>query len=731
MSPARPPVAWSSPAKVQGGAGPGEHEGVQGCFRPSRVPSGVSTVHWTPSTSSLPHGSYILMFTIKSKSGFESQQARRQKKHLALSEQTRVLLTCTLVSASVSFCRKGARWQRFTGEPHYVTGGGHHQEGGTSMVLLAEQTMRTAPPTSATPPALMRRHPTSRPQGSHLQQRGFSVASSNPGPRNALGGRAPVASARPVDLVESVEDLTAVVTGAAERSPAVTTHLLGGIRALLRGGLAPAAPSTTPAPALTIMLRAALGATPSPDKSAERVCLLTASARAATDALPGVIPPYPPRAPEASASPSGNLSDGASTSTRGVIFCPLSRALQSSEPFLGRLSMEPSRSAQEGVNQMDGTRAPGHLGTQGVPKSSEGLSSRGQRLLRDPTESPGALLSSESPEVCGNWRGSPSRGPHGSPVYTLTWLSPFSRGAWLTQVGVGPGERRPGQPLDSGSATCVPHVPSLRQFQSFRSERRRRPSRGGERVHSRRASLATAPLAWKSQKGAQRPFSCPLVSRQALGSYTRAEPNSGGGSLPPPWAPSKEEKSCCEGHSLVGHTWTDGAPSVKTCTAPTLQEAWHHGPREKAQSSSAPRGEGEPGSGPTLLGFTREIRMGQKILTFGHKSGRASNQPQCKRDAKTCDSRRGVEPAGLALARPGDRNCFLSSCPLETLPSPDARHNEALIICRACELRSGCRGCERQLELPCPPPRTCPPTSPFVPDALPFALLSLRVCLMP
>lgn len=66
----------------------------------------------------------------------------------------------------------------------------------------------------------------------------------------------------------------------------------------------------------------------------------------------------------------------------------------------------------------------------------KGLSSRGQRLLRDPTESPGALLSSESPEVCGNWRGSPSRGPHGSPVYTLTWLSPFSRGAWLTQVCV-------------------------------------------------------------------------------------------------------------------------------------------------------------------------------------------------------------------------------------------------------------------------------------------------------
>ena len=49
----------------------------------------------------------------------------------------------------------------------------------------------------------------------------------------------------------------------------------------------------------------ALGAAPSPDKSAERVCLLTASARAATDVLPGVIPPYPPRAPEASAAPSG------------------------------------------------------------------------------------------------------------------------------------------------------------------------------------------------------------------------------------------------------------------------------------------------------------------------------------------------------------------------------------------------------------------------------------------
>ena len=63
--PSRFPVsaAWSSPAKVQGGAGPGDHEGLQGCFRPSRVPSGVSTVHRTPSTSSLPHGSYISMFT--------------------------------------------------------------------------------------------------------------------------------------------------------------------------------------------------------------------------------------------------------------------------------------------------------------------------------------------------------------------------------------------------------------------------------------------------------------------------------------------------------------------------------------------------------------------------------------------------------------------------------------------------------------------------------------------
>lgn len=80
------------------------------------------------------------------------------------------------------------------------------------------------------------------------------------------------------------------------------------------------------------------------------------------DPLPDLWPLLPDR----------NLSDGASTSTRGVIFCPLSRALQSSEPFLGRLSMEPSRSAQEGMNQMDGTRAPGHLGMQGVPKSSEG-----------------------------------------------------------------------------------------------------------------------------------------------------------------------------------------------------------------------------------------------------------------------------------------------------------------------------------------------------------------------
>lgn len=34
------------------------------------------------------------------------------------------------------------------------------------------------------------------------------------------------------------------------------------------------------------------------------------------------------------------------------------------------------------------------------------------------------------------------------------------------------------------------------------------------------------------------------------------------------------------------------------------------------------------------------------------------------------NQRRGVEPAGLALARLGDRNCFLSSRPLETLPSP-------------------------------------------------------------
>ena len=63
-----------------------------------------------------------------------------------------------------------------------------------------------------------------------------------------------------------------------------------------------------------------------------------------------------------------------------------------------------------------------------------------------------------------------------------------------------------------------------------------------------------------------------------------------------------------------------------------------HGPRGKAQGSSALRGEGEPGSGPTFLRFTREVRMGQKIPTFGHRSGSASNQPRCKKDAKTCDS---------------------------------------------------------------------------------------------
>lgn len=65
---------------------------------------------------------------------------------------------------------------------------------------------------------------------------------------------------------------------------------------------------------------------------------------------------------------------------------------------------------------------------------------------------------------------------------------------------------------------------------------------GSPRPHSRncwckRASPAIAPLAWKSRKGAQRPFSCPLVSRQALGGYTRPEQTSGGGSLPPPWCP--------------------------------------------------------------------------------------------------------------------------------------------------------------------------------------------------
>ena len=39
-----------------------------------------------------------------------------------------------------------------------------------------------------------------------------------------------------------------------------------------------------------------------------------------------------------------------------------------------------------------------------------------------------------------------------------------------------------------------------------------------------------------------------------------------------------------------------------------------------------------------LLRFTREIRMSQKIPTFGHKRGSASNQQQRKSEATTCDS---------------------------------------------------------------------------------------------
>ena len=62
-------------------------------------------------------------------------------------------------------------------------GEGTIRKRGTSMVLLAERTMPTALPTSATPPASVRRHPTSRLRGSHLQRRGSTMASSIPGPQ--------------------------------------------------------------------------------------------------------------------------------------------------------------------------------------------------------------------------------------------------------------------------------------------------------------------------------------------------------------------------------------------------------------------------------------------------------------------------------------------------------------------------------------------------------------------
>ena len=80
---------------------------------------------------------------------------------------------------------------------------------------------------------------------------------------------------------------------------------------------------------------------------------------------------------------------------------------------------------------------------------------------------------------------------------------------------------------------------------------------------------------------------------------------------------------------------TNIAQSSKTCTAPALQEARHHSPHGKAQGSNTPHRDTEPGSGPTLLRFTREIRMSQKIPTFGHKSGSASSQQQCTSDAIT------------------------------------------------------------------------------------------------
>ena len=45
--------------EAQGGT-----RGLQGCSRPSRGPRGVSMAHWMPSTSSLPCGLYVLMFTV-------------------------------------------------------------------------------------------------------------------------------------------------------------------------------------------------------------------------------------------------------------------------------------------------------------------------------------------------------------------------------------------------------------------------------------------------------------------------------------------------------------------------------------------------------------------------------------------------------------------------------------------------------------------------------------------
>ena len=45
--------------EAQGGT-----RGLQGCSRPSQGPRGVSMAHWMPSTSSLPCGLYVLMFTV-------------------------------------------------------------------------------------------------------------------------------------------------------------------------------------------------------------------------------------------------------------------------------------------------------------------------------------------------------------------------------------------------------------------------------------------------------------------------------------------------------------------------------------------------------------------------------------------------------------------------------------------------------------------------------------------